>query len=62
MTTTKTDERDELRSMVPRLGDRWIVQCLGFRCLAILDKAGKWWDANTDKKLTDAIVAKVEQL
>jgi hypothetical protein len=59
---TRTDERIEFRSKVPRLGIRWIVQCLGYRCLAIHDKSGKWWDANTDKELTDAIVGKVEQL
>ena len=60
--TTKTDERDEFRSRVPRLGNRWIVQCLGYRCLAILDKGGKWWDANNDKDVTAAVLSKVQRL
>src|SRR2546426_2966680 len=40
-----------------RLGERWIVQCPGFRCLAILDKEGKWWDVMNDRDLTNIVQA-----
>jgi hypothetical protein len=35
-----------------RLGERWIVQCPGFRCLAVRDKDSKWWDWVTDREMS----------
>ena len=50
---------DEQNSAQPRsrFGERWIVQCPGFRCLAILDEDGKWWDAVNDREMSYVIAA-----
>jgi hypothetical protein len=46
---TTTDE------VLPRVGERVIVQCEGFRCLGVCDHNGRWVDAYNDRELPDVL-------
>ncbi len=35
----------------PRPGEFVVVQCPGYRCLAVLDSLGKWHEAYSQKEL-----------
>lgn len=39
----------------PAVGERVIVRCPGFRCLAYLDAKGKWRDANKGTELPEVL-------
>jgi len=40
-----------LETRMPRMGEQVVVQCEGYRCLAYLDKDGKWRSAHSGKEL-----------
>jgi hypothetical protein len=37
------------------INQRYWVQCDGYRCLAMMDKAGKWESVSTGKEVTGVI-------
>jgi len=59
MTTMLAQIRDEITTatdeILPPVGERVIVQCEGFRCLAVCDHNGRWMDAFNDQMLPDVI-------
>ncbi|MGD1089563.1 MAG: hypothetical protein ABR955_12700 [Verrucomicrobiota bacterium] len=40
---------------LPEIGQPYWVQCKSFRCMAVLDKKGKWKSFSTDEELPDVI-------
>ncbi len=45
----------EDKSSVPEVGERVLVRCPGFRCLAYRDAQGKWRNANGGEELSEVL-------
>jgi len=43
------------RMTLPPIGERVVVRCADFRCLAYRDAEGKWRDARNDKELPEVL-------
>lgn len=58
--TTMCEESNEglttvIDAVLPRIGERVIVQCEGFRCVGVCDADGRWLDAYNDQPLPDIL-------
>ncbi len=53
--TRPLQKAKERSTSLPRPGERVIVQCRGFRCLAYRDANEKWKDAATDQELPEVL-------
>ena len=48
-------EKGEKGSKLPATGQRVMVRCRGYSCLAYRDKEGKWRDAARDVELAEVL-------
>jgi len=44
-----------MQQPLPPAGQRVVVQCEGYRCLAYRDREGKWRSAQSDAELTKVL-------